>query len=44
MHMEQEDDWTLFGWLWVGSATTLQNIKDRHSRADHRMRERIRSV
>jgi hypothetical protein len=30
-----------FGWLWVDSAATVHNIRDRQSQADHRTQTRI---
>jgi hypothetical protein len=34
--MEQEADSVWLGWLWVDSAATVHNIRDRQSHASHR--------
>jgi len=39
--IEQEEDSVRFGWLWVDSAATAHNIRDRQSQADHRTQTRI---
>jgi hypothetical protein len=39
--IEQEADSVRVGWLWVDSAATVHNIKDRPSQADHRTHKRI---
>lgn len=41
--MEHELDSVLFGWLWVDSATTVHNVRDRQSHVNHRKENRIRS-
>jgi len=38
---EQEELSVGLGWLWVDSTAAVQNIKDRHSQADHRNQSRI---
>jgi hypothetical protein len=39
--MEQEEDSVRLGWLWVDSAATVHNIRDRQSHADHLTQTRI---
>jgi len=39
--IEQEEDSVRLGWLWVDSAATVHNIRDRQSQADHRTQTRI---
>jgi hypothetical protein len=39
--IEHEADSVRLGWLWVDSAPTVHNIRDRHSHADHRTHMRI---
>jgi hypothetical protein len=39
--MEQELASVWLGWLWVDSAATVHNIKDRQSHAGHRLNKRI---
>jgi len=39
--IEQEEDSVRFGWLWVDSAATAHNIRDKQSQADHRTQTRI---
>ena len=39
--IEQETASVRLGWLWVDSAATVHNIKDRHSQADHFPQKRI---
>jgi hypothetical protein len=41
--IRHEVDSVWFGCLWVDSAATVHNIKDRHSQADHRIQTRIDS-
>ena len=41
--IEQEDDSVWLGWLWVDSAATVHNIRDRQSHADHRNHERMKT-
>jgi hypothetical protein len=41
--IEQEAASVWLGWLWRDSAAAVHNISDRHSQADQRRRERIRS-
>jgi hypothetical protein len=39
--IEQEADSVCVGWLWVDSAATVHNIKDRQTHADHLAHTRI---
>jgi len=41
MHMEQDADWSWFGWLCNGSAAAVHNISDRQTHAAQRITERI---
>ena len=41
--IEQEAASVRLGWLWRDSAAAVHNISDRHSQADQRKRELIRS-
>jgi hypothetical protein len=42
--IEQEEESVRFEWLWVDSAATVHNIRDRQSQADHRTQTRIVSL
>jgi len=39
--IKQDAESVRFGWLWVDSAATVHNIRDRQSHADHRIQTRI---
>jgi hypothetical protein len=39
--IKQDAESVWFGWLWVDSAATVHNIRDRQSHADHRTQTRI---
>ena len=39
--IKQDAESVWFGWLWVDSAATIHNIRDRQSQADHRTQTRI---
>jgi hypothetical protein len=39
--IKQDAESVWFGWLWVDSAATVHNIRDRQSQADHRTHTRI---
>jgi hypothetical protein len=39
--IEQEAASVLVGWLWVDSAATVHNIRDRQTHADHRIHTRM---
>lgn len=39
--IEQEAESVRLAWLWIGSAATVHNIRDRQSQADHFTHNRI---
>jgi hypothetical protein len=43
IHIEQEIASVWVGWLWVDSATAVQNIMDRQTHVNHRRVKRMRS-